>query len=133
MAAAARVTRGFPRIGFPLTTSRQPISLHLALGSREKREKERERNENCRISHSFYVGGIHVEVLSEGTSARMSRIKRKERDRGNRELQVASGGLKENSPTVHPATTRFSYITSQVQYSCARLFKAGLSRLADKR
>eukprot|EP00064_Thunnus_orientalis_P011220 superscaffoldBa00001599_g11250 len=44
MTAGAGVTQGFPRIGFPLTTTRRPISLHLALGS--ERERQRQDKEN---------------------------------------------------------------------------------------
>lgn len=39
MTAGAGVTQGFPRIGFPLTTSRRPIFLHLALGRGSERDK----------------------------------------------------------------------------------------------
>ena len=50
---------------------------------------------------------------------------------GSRKLPQAGWGG--NSPTVHPATALSSYIMSQVEYSPSWLFKACMSRLADKK
>lgn len=64
MTAGAGVTQGFPRIGFPLTTTRRPISLHLALGSERERQRQDKENE---ISNGL--------VLSDETPTEKERIK----------------------------------------------------------
>lgn len=117
----AAVTQGFPRIGFPLTTTRRPIFPHLASGIERERMRDRQQTAGMRFQITWFY------LTKE-------RAKRRGRDGGSWELQVRPRGwLRGNRPTVHQATNLSSYVMSQVQYSPGRLFKERPSRVADKK
>lgn len=121
MTTWAAVTQGFPRIGFPLTTTRRPIFPHLASGIERERMRDRQQTVGMRFQITWFY------LTKE-------RAKRRGRDGGSWELQVRPRGwLRGNRPTVHQATNLSSYVMSQVQYSPGRLFKVRPSRGADKK
>lgn len=121
MTTWAAVTQGFPRIGFPLTTTRRPIFLHQASGIEKERMRDRQQTVGMRFQITWFY------LMKE-------RAKRRGRNRGSWELQVRpQGWLRGNRPRVHQATNLSSYVMSQVQYSLGRLFKVRPSRALTKR